>query len=298
MKKLLTLGISSGALALVATPAAVALESTNTVRVTPDGTSGWTSTGDVGAVTYVDGSPAGLGENSLQLKTTTDMTKATYAHAENMPLRDVMSLSYWTKQVAATSDGGSASLQLAVDLDGDGVFDTNLVYEPYWQDQANPDGAPVSTEGWQQWDVLGGLFWSSRSFGEGPTALTAGGGGSPFYTLAQLTVAYPDANLLGIGVNVGKNNVDYTINVDGVELNGTTYDFEKNVDDGEETPPTVPTTKDECKGGGWKTLANVDGRIFRNQGECVSFAAKAENETTHDTVKSESSARTTDTSRR
>jgi hypothetical protein len=32
--------------------------------------------------------------------------------------------------------------------------------------------------------------------------------------------------------------------------------------------PPLPTTKDECKNGGWKTFG-----VFRNQGDCVSFVA-------------------------
>lgn len=35
----------------------------------------------------------------------------------------------------------------------------------------------------------------------------------------------------------------------------------------------VPTTKDECKKGGWMTLANTEGNSFKNQGQCVSFVA-------------------------
>jgi hypothetical protein len=32
--------------------------------------------------------------------------------------------------------------------------------------------------------------------------------------------------------------------------------------------PPLPTSKDQCKNGGWKTY-----RVFRNQGDCVSFVA-------------------------
>jgi hypothetical protein len=33
----------------------------------------------------------------------------------------------------------------------------------------------------------------------------------------------------------------------------------------------VPTDKDQCKRGGWRNLANMEGEPFRNQGQCVSF---------------------------
>jgi hypothetical protein len=32
------------------------------------------------------------------------------------------------------------------------------------------------------------------------------------------------------------------------------------------TPPPLPTSKDECKNGGWQTFG-----VFKNQGDCVSF---------------------------
>ncbi|MDX6449462.1 MAG: hypothetical protein QOK32_849 [Gaiellaceae bacterium] len=35
-----------------------------------------------------------------------------------------------------------------------------------------------------------------------------------------------------------------------------------------ETVPALPTTKDECKNGGWQTFG-----VFKNQGECVSFVS-------------------------
>jgi hypothetical protein len=32
--------------------------------------------------------------------------------------------------------------------------------------------------------------------------------------------------------------------------------------------PPLPTTRDDCKNGGWKTYG-----VFKNQGDCVSFVA-------------------------
>jgi len=37
----------------------------------------------------------------------------------------------------------------------------------------------------------------------------------------------------------------------------------------------VPTSKDQCKKDGWKTLADNEGNAFKNQGQCVSFVASA-----------------------
>jgi len=33
----------------------------------------------------------------------------------------------------------------------------------------------------------------------------------------------------------------------------------------------VPTTKDDCKQGGWRNLEDDQGRPFLNQGACISF---------------------------
>lgn len=35
----------------------------------------------------------------------------------------------------------------------------------------------------------------------------------------------------------------------------------------------VPTSKGQCKNGGWQNLADNDGNTFKNQGDCVSFVA-------------------------
>jgi hypothetical protein len=40
------------------------------------------------------------------------------------------------------------------------------------------------------------------------------------------------------------------------------------------TPPNpVPTTANQCKGGGWQKLTDTAGTPFKNQGDCVSFVA-------------------------
>ncbi|HSX43925.1 MAG TPA: hypothetical protein VLE69_01325, partial [Candidatus Saccharimonadales bacterium] len=37
--------------------------------------------------------------------------------------------------------------------------------------------------------------------------------------------------------------------------------------------PVHPTTKDQCKDNGWQTLADINNRPFKNQGDCVSYVA-------------------------
>lgn len=38
-------------------------------------------------------------------------------------------------------------------------------------------------------------------------------------------------------------------------------------------PPPTPTSADQCKQGGWQGLTDSTGRLFKNQGDCVSFVA-------------------------
>ena len=251
-----------GALAVVAF-ATLALAGTAlaaTVVVTPSSSS-WhrVDTRPGGDVTFTEeyGAPAGHGSGALKL--TTDATTAAKAdywteQVAGTPLSGVTDLSYWTYQAPTPQPPvAAASYQVAVDLNGaaEGGF-TTLVYEPYW------NGAVVPAT-WQQWDVDAGLFWSSRTFAEGTCAVIAGAGGPPLYTLAQLQQLCPNAVVQAIGVNVGSFNPGYTVATDGVQFNGTTYDFEVG---------RSPGTKDDCKNGGWMTF---DDPSFRNQGECVSY---------------------------
>jgi hypothetical protein len=71
-----------------------------------------------------------------------------------------------------------------------------------------------------------------------------------------------------VGVAVGHFGFDKVrLLVSGPGETGTFY-----FDDFRFTPPfTVPTTKDECKDGGWEHLSHADGSPFRNQGDCVSY---------------------------
>jgi hypothetical protein len=54
---------------------------------------------------------------------------------------------------------------------------------------------------------------------------------------------------------------------------GATYELQVSVEHHADEPD-VPTTKDECKKGGWRNFTNPDGSpLFKNQGDCVSYVA-------------------------
>ena len=161
----------------------------STVVVTPTNTQGW-STADTrpgGAVMFVDGdAPPGGGTGSLQLTTAaTNVAKAQYIHAANIPLAAVTELGYSTKRISGP-DIADASFQVVVCLLGAPTPATSehpficpgyttLVFEPY-------ENGMVGS-GWQKWNVAKGQLWSSKSVTDGTCTVTAGHGGQPFYTL-------------------------------------------------------------------------------------------------------------------
>jgi len=238
-----------------------------TVVVTPSNTQGW-STADTrpgGAVNYVSDSTAPGTPNAGALQLTTDATttaKAQYMHETNTALSSVNELSYATKQNSASFAGGDASYQLATCLGGvvgtTCTGFTTFVYEPY-------ENGTVTPGVWQPWDVDAGQVWSSRTYTDGASCnVTAGGGGAPFYSLADLQTNCPSAVVVGFGVNIGSNNPSYNVEADLVNFNGTTYNFE---------PYAAVSNKDACKNDGWKTQVDANGNGFKNQGACVSYVA-------------------------
>jgi len=245
---------------------ATALSSPTQVIVTPSNTQGW-STADTrpgGAVNFNNDTTAPGNPHNGALTLTTDATtssKAQYMHGANTPLSSVNELSYSTKQNAVGFAGGDASYQLATCLGGlvgsTCTGFTTFVFEPY-------ENGTVTPGVWQQWDVAAGQMWSSKSYTDGSCSVSAGFGGAPFYTLAALKAACPNAVVDGFGVNIGSNNPSYNVEADLVDFNGTVYNFE---------PYAVATDKDACKDDGWKTLRAADGNNFKNQGACVSYVA-------------------------
>jgi hypothetical protein len=253
------------AVLLVGVPAMAA----STVIVTPSNTQGW-STADTrpgGSVQYVNDPTSPYPTGALQLTTdATNAAKAQYMKAENVALSSLTELGYSTKQVSGPAVA-DPSYQLAVDVNGaaPGGF-TTLVYEPYWNGTVVPGT-------WQTWDTYAGQWWSSNTVTDGASCnLTSGAGGPPLYSLSALQTVCPNAVVLGFGVNVGTYNPNYVVEADGVNFNGTVYDFEEVAPTPTATPtPTPvgpPTDMNQCKNGGWQNFNNP---TFRNQGQCVSY---------------------------
>jgi len=268
-RKFLTVTFMATLVALVTIGTAVtAMDST--IVVTQTNQQGW-STADTrpgGAVNFVVDGTAPSGNGALQLTTdATTAAKAQYMHAASVPLADVTELSYYTRQISALFPEGEASYQLPVCLGG--VVGTNcigfttFVFEPYQNPGLGTPGAVVIPNVWQEWDVDGGQFWSSRTASGGGACTTiAGAGGPPFYTLAGLKSVCPNAVVVGFGVNIGTFNPAYNVYTDLFNFNGTVYDFE---------PYEVATNADQCKKGGYLTVKRADGSGFKNQGDCIQY---------------------------
>ncbi len=231
-----------------------------TVVVTQNSPEWFEQTAAGGDVEFTEayGAPTGLGEGAVELTTTADNASRaglfTLEHA-GTPLSGVTTLGYWTYQAEGPVHA-DPSYQLQIDSNGietAGGF-TTLVFEPYW----NVAQQPIVPDTWQHWDVDAGLLWSSRTVPE--CGLVATPGGPPTYTLAAVRTACPNAVVVAIGANIGTFNPSYVVAFDGIEFNDTVYDFELG---------RRPSSKDDCKDGGWTTF---DDPAFKNQGECVAFA--------------------------
>ena len=245
----LTVGMAGTALAATTTITEADLGSTVAVNVVGD---------DSGVAISTDaGAPAGFGNGSLLLFTEDDNQARAEVFVESgMSLSDVGDVSYATFQPDGNIPRAAVALKLGIQSD-EGF--TTLVYEPYWQNDGAPDDAPVEAGEWQTWaDAQDGFWWSSSTVG----GLNAGFGGPPFYTLADADAALTNATVAYWQLGIGSYNPDWSVYADAVTIAGETFDFEP-----------APSTKDDCKQGGWETLTGPGGEEFRNQGDCVSFFA-------------------------
>lgn len=202
-----------------------------------------------------------LGSGSAELAVTSSnqgYALGTLAYA-GTPLADITDLGYWSYQPGPTL---AIALQFDVKYRTDDTsYDGRLVYEPY------QNGTVSVGSGWQDWDPLDGIWWASHQGANGTNGLCPIS--SPCTWLTILS-DFPEATIsgrvlfkAGSGWSSFDGNVnDFTIGVDG---SNTTYDFEPN--------PPAPTSKDQCKHGGWQGYADASGRPFKNQGDCVSYVA-------------------------
>jgi hypothetical protein len=191
-----------------------------------------------GGVTIANNFGGAPGSKALVLTTNdTNAAKAqlfTYQDVRGVPLGDVTDLSYSTYQSSTQSGIADAdpAYQLRVDVDGDlstTSDQTNLVYEPYWNDNGADESQPLTADVWQSWDATEGNWWSSKQITCGDFSVAPGAGGPPFTTPAAVAAGCPGALVAAIGVNVGSFNPNYIVAADGIHFQtaniDVTWDF-------------------------------------------------------------------------
>jgi hypothetical protein len=93
--------------------------------------------------------------------------------------------------------------------------------------------------------------------------------GGTFYDPYDAALArYADYVVTGIQVVADSGwaalDGELSVVIDNTLVNSTLFTYEI-------PEPEVPTDKEACKNGGWQTLADDEGNLFTNQGQCVSF---------------------------
>ena len=182
--------------------------------------------GDTSSVNFTgDGVMCVAGSNYTRVR-----NHNTYA---GVALADLTEFKYSTF-VSQASANSTFSLHLDLDVDGDGVCDDDLVYEPY-KNQTSPSGVVVGA--WQVWDAFNGLWWSQNlSSDNGFTS------SSPV-SISTYLEKYPNAKLADSSYWEGVFSIDVntwycgqagfmgklgTVTV-GTKVNGTTvYSFTSN----------------------------------------------------------------------
>jgi hypothetical protein len=219
-----------------------------------------TSTGAF--VTGPDNPPLGVG--SFQMSTPTSLDKTTLFNYDHVGTRiaDITAISYATYRNPPNLGVALPSINIEIDKDGGDLLPgdyMSLVYEPY------VNGASIQNGVWQTWNTIPGIWWATRPLvrADGtpcvPQACTL-----PW---SEIVAIMPNATIVGgFGVNQGSNNGGLIAATDALTLsanrNTWIYNFE---------PFPSPSSKDECKNGGWETLKAADGSSFKNQGQCIKY---------------------------
>jgi len=238
----------------------IRITTTENLIVRPSAQLDWVaSTTTGGTVGFVPDGTAPSGVGALHLNTINDNnSRASYSRAVNTPLSALFQASYWSKTVSGPAYAGP-SYALGVYLDGTPTSFTNFVFEPYWN-----NGGTVPQGVWQNWDVYSSpSLWASRTVNVGGSCVTAAGsGGPPFYSLADIKAACPNALVVSHSIYMGSFNPSFDTYVDLVNFNGTVYDMEPD-------PTTVVVDDDmACPGAAFTTIqqginAAVAGQIVQ-----------------------------------
>ncbi len=151
--------------------------------------------------------------------------------------------------------GGSPRFSIGIDTDGNGTRDGSI-FLYFGIDSA---GAPCIPGTWQN---TGDFLEAGRLVDSSQLP------GGNFYDPYDLALAkYGTSTVTSISAVVDASwaaiDGEQGTDIDNTLINTTLFTYEV----------PVAANKDECKNGGWMTLADDQGHSFKNQGDCVSFVA-------------------------
>ncbi|MDY7094696.1 MAG: IPTL-CTERM sorting domain-containing protein [Acidobacteriota bacterium] len=233
----IALGIACGILVAGAAGWAAPVEAQT--LVTPVDPAGWLigPFGTPPPTDFVEGPdapPFGVGSFETEIEVAASKIILGRNDYHDLPLSDLTALSFWTYIDPAATNTNNWYINLYLDADGDGTYETRLDYVP-------PSGM-VMQGVWQFWDAFLGTYQVST------------GGTS---TLADFLVANPDARFnafndpmaLAVRWNMGdtaSNYVGFLGNLDGVRIahasvGDTTWDFDLEPDAPTVEIPTLST---------------------------------------------------------
>jgi len=212
-----------------------------------------------------------LGVGSFEMSTPTNADKGTLFNYDHIGTRiaDIRAISYATyRNQPATGGVALPSINIEIDKDGGAFLPgdyMSLVYEPYI------NGASIQDGIWQTWNTIPGIWWATRPITRPDLSVCL----PQVCTLSwsDIVAAMPNATILGgFGVNQGSFSGGLVASTDALTIayGGSTwvYNFE---------PFRSPTSKDDCKDGGWETLKAADGSSFKNQGQCIKYVNEISN---------------------
>jgi hypothetical protein len=161
------------------------------------------------------------------------------------PLSQLSSLSTNYTMTQGTCGGGAPRFE--VDLSSGDFFLVNFGAQPFGGCSANTFSST---------DAVANGAWSFDN-------------GNTYMTYAQVEAAYGTQALADVAIiddggwSQGSPSFAQQALIQNWNVNGTVF-F---------APPTTPTSKDQCKNGGWKNYTDANGTSFKNQGDCVSYVA-------------------------
>jgi hypothetical protein len=117
---------------------------------------------------------------------------------------------------------------------------------------------------------LPGTWQSSGDLLEATTTVDTSqlAGGTFYDPYATALVKYGGYTVTGVSLvadaSWAAGDGEQAVDVDNTMVDGTLFTYEI----------PVPTSADQCKKSGWMTMADDQGSMFKNQGQCVSFVNK------------------------